>query len=183
MTNPKSILSSFTEQDPDYFKPAKPIFKFALRSDLENNQIFLPAKSEPLATGWDVRCAEPDGVKILPGDYAKIRLGFRSFCPPGWGYELHPRSSSFAKKYLHCLIGIIDESWEGETMLAVHFLPPKWPDISSAPLNIEFGEKIGQIIPVKKDEISVELVSNEEYNKLIENRNASRKDGGFGSTG
>lgn len=158
-----------------------PIFKFALRKDLANDLQFLPSKGEPLATGYDVRAAHHDKspMVIRAGEYFKIPLGFRSFCPPGWYYQLHPRSSTFAKKQIHNLIGIVDESWEGETLFAGQYLPEEKGSL----LRIDFGERIGQIIPVKREEVEMKLISNEEYDLLCSNRQGSRGDGGFGSTG
>jgi len=166
-----------------------PTYKFALREDLKDHPEFLPTRAEPLASGWDVRCAEPNGVILNPGQKAKIRLGFRGFCPPGWWYELKVRSSSFAKKDLHSLYGTIDEGFEGELLLAVQFIP-EWNNLpyghisfnQSNTLNINFGEPIAQIIPVKRQEMNVELISNQEYDRLSAERNSVRKAGGFGST-
>lgn len=160
-----------------------PTYKFALREDLKDKPEFLPTRGEPLATGWDVKCAEPDGLSLEPGQKVKIRLGFRGFCPPGWWYELKPRSSTFGKKDLNCLYGTIDESYEGELLLACQYIPES--KINAAcilRLKIEFGEAIGQIIPVRRQEMTIEQVSNEEYDRLCAERNAARGAGGFGST-
>jgi len=178
-----------------------PIFKFAIREDLKNNQLFAPTKGEPLATGWDVRAAFPDKktLTITPFEYIKIPLGLRAFCPEGWWYELKPRSSSFAKKSLHALYGTVDETYENELIFACQYIPymefetdviDDHRDIiraktySLAPnLYIDFGDAIGQIIPVKRQHMGVEVVSNEEYDRLCKERNAQRGTGGFGSTG
>jgi dUTP pyrophosphatase len=151
-----------------------PVFKFALAEGLDNS--FLPTKGEQLSSGFDVS-ARID-ITLKPGDYFKIPLGFRSFCPDGWYYQLHPRSSSFTKKYMHNLIGIIDESWEGETLFAGQYLPNDY-DV----LYIKYGDKIGQIIPCKRYEVIFTEISNKEIDDLFNKRNASRKSGGFGSTG
>jgi dUTP pyrophosphatase len=153
-----------------------PKFKFALREDLVNHKEFLPNKAEPLATGWDVRATVD--LKLHPFEKVIIPLGFRAFCPEGWWFELKPRSSTFTKKRLHCLYGTIDETYEGELMLACQFIP----DNIGQSLEIKFGDALGQIIPVKRKEMIVEEVSNEEYNNLCKSRNASRGAGGFGST-
>ena len=159
-----------------------PLFKFALREDLKDEKIFLPTKGEPLATGYDCRAAPSDRKDIVlqPGQYGKIPLGFRCICPPGWWFKLVPRSSTFIKKSLHALYGTIDETYEGEAMFLCDYLP----DIKSLSndLVIKFGEAIGQIIPVKRIEMGIELISNNEYDHLCEERNGQRKTGGFGST-
>lgn len=157
-----------------------PEYKFALREDIKNHKEFLPTRAEPFATGYDVRAALPNGEKALilkPGDYFKIPLGFRALPPEGWWFELHPRSSSFAKKFMHNLIGIIDEHYSQEVMFAGQYLPN-----SDKNLEIKFGEAIGQIVPIKRVNISIYELENEEYDDLCKQRMAIRK-GGFGSTG
>lgn len=174
-----------------------PIFKFALREDLKNEKRFLPKQGEPKATGWDVRAAQPnrEPLHVRPLEYIKIPLGFRAFCPEGWWYELKPRSSSFAKKSLHALYGTVDETYENELVFACQYIPhfgkfgglvSEWAVtdyINTNSLDIEFGEAIGQIVPVKRKIMIVDEVSNEEYDALCKTRNAERGIGGFGSTG
>lgn len=155
------------------------MFKFALRADLSNNKEFLPAKLDPDSTGWDVRCAEPNGVSMKSNEYKLIRLGFRMFAPEGMWLELRPRSSSFAKKHLHALYGVIDENFENELLFACQFIP-EW---SGDTLHIEFGERIGQVIPVRKRSMETCEITNEEYDRLVVLRNSGRGTGGFGSTG
>lgn len=168
-----------------------PKFLFSLREDLKDEKQFLPARAEPLASGWDVRAAMPDRkpLFIWPNEYVKIPLGVRAFCPPGWWYRLAPRSSSFTKKNLHALYGTIDETYPDELVFAAHFIPGRpvnqWmtrePIDRSDILKIEFGEAIAQIIPVQRQEMIVEEVGNVELEEMYQARNAVRN-GGFGST-
>lgn len=157
-----------------------PKFKFAIRNDLDNT--FLPTRGEPFATGWDVRAAFTDKkiLRVRPGEYFKIPLGFRVCAPEGWWLELHPRSSSFIKKYMHNLIGIIDEHFFFE----VSFVGQYIPDIHSMgqDLIINFGDRIGQVIPIQRVEMSVESLSNKEFDDICREKMAVRN-GGFGSTG
>jgi dUTP pyrophosphatase len=154
-----------------------PTFKFALMEGLGSE--FLPTRAHSTDTGWDVRSRS--SFCLRAGQYAKIPLGFRMFAPPGWWLELRPRSSSFAKKHLNSLYGVIDEGYENELILACDYLP----DINAMgkDLRIEPGEAIGQIIPVRREEMKVEMISNEEYEALCQARKTSRGKGGFGSTG
>lgn len=154
-----------------------PKFKFAIKEGLSD--IYLPSKGSERATGWDVRST--DRLIIYSGEYVKIPLGFRMFAPPGWWAELRPRSSSFAKKHLHALYGVIDEDYEGQLIFACQYLPPVLGNLPET-LEIMEGDAIGQIIPVRRQEMLVERVSNEEYEKLCQERNTSRGAGGFGST-
>ena len=163
----------------DFIIPQLPRFRFAVREGLDDS--FLPTRSEPFATGWDVCCAEKDGVILKPFDRKLISLGFRMYAPEDYWLELRPRSSTFAKKGLHCLYGVIDEHYPNELMLAVQFINPGAFSISTR-MTIPFGEKIAQVIPVKRRDMVVEGISNEEIDKLYEGRNSVRT-GGFGSTG
>jgi len=161
-----------------------PVFKFALTDGLDDR--FLPTKGEPFATGWDVKSASWENILISPGEYFKIPLGFRAFPPEGWWFNLHPRSSSFTKKHMHNLIGIIDEHYPDEVIFAGQYIP-SYSSIKQDPhsvmnnLVIKYGEPIGQIVPVERVEMRVERISNEEYNDLCKRRVAVRS-GGFGST-
>jgi dUTPase len=82
------------------------------------------------------------------------------------------------KKNLHALYGVIDEDYEGNMIFACQYQPTNSNNI----LSIEKGEAVGQLIPVKRQEIVVEQVSNEEYERLCKERSATRGAGGFGST-
>lgn len=153
-----------------------PNFRFALRDDLDSN--FLPTRGSSQATGWDVKAAwtNHEDYSIMPGEYVKIPLGFRVIAPYGWWLELRPRSSTFGKKHLHALYGVIDEDYEGECLFACYL--PK----SEQPLALPFGEAIGQIIPVERVPMIVSSISNEEFDKLVAARGYNRGAGGFGST-
>lgn len=160
-----------------------PKFRFAISENLLAEPVsFLPSRGTPRSTGWDVRAAFTDkkSLSIRAGQYIKIPLGFRALPPEGWWFELRPRSSSFGKKQLHALYGVIDEDYEGECLFACQYIPDV-RDLGTD-LVINFGEAIGQIIPVKRQDIEVIQCSNDELNKLFEQRNAERGVGGFGST-
>jgi dUTPase len=158
-----------------------PTFQFALREDVNEEKRFLPTRAEPRATGWDVRACQCDRkpLVIRPGQYVKVPLGFRAFCPEGWAYDLRPRSSTFLKRALHAHLGTIDETYPEELVLAGQYIP----DISSMgqDLIIGWGEAIGQIIPVRRQEMIVAEWTNEEMETAYKERNAVRTSG-FGST-
>jgi dUTPase len=154
-------------------------FKFCLLNDLDDS--FLPTRSDTEATGWDVRSAID--LEIAPNEYFKIPLGFKAFPPRGWWFQLHPRSSFFIKKSMHTLVGIIDETYPLEVVLAGQYLPTDtngFPEDSIA--KISKGERVGQIIPVRREEMLITKVTSEEFDALCERRNAKRS-GGFGSSG
>jgi dUTP pyrophosphatase len=157
-----------------------PNFRFALNDGLDSS--FLPTRGTEKATGWDVRAAST--VIINAGDYAKIDLGFRALIPPGWWLELRPRSSSFAKRNLHTLYGVIDEDYEGKMVFACQFVPSPKDIVPGTQLSLSIlkGEALGQLVPVRRQEMTVEQVSNEEFDRLCNERGYSRGVGGFGST-
>lgn len=156
-----------------------PEFKFALKEGLSPE--FLPTRAHDTDTGFDVRVANNDGVRIRPFEYVLIDLGFRAFLPEGWWCKLVPRSSTFAKKNLHCLYGTIDNDYENFWRFACQYQPNSIDDRQE--LYIPFGDPIGQIIPVKRQEMVVTQISNTEFDDLCNNRKAVRGTGGFGSTG
>ena len=168
-----------------------PTYKFALTRDVLDHcggtefepEDFLPTRSEPEASGWDVRCADPEGLDLTPGCYYKIPLGFRSFCPPGWWAELNPRSSTFIKRHLHSLYGKIDETYPNEWFFLCQYLPDACQiQNHNYPKRVEFGDRIGQVMPVKRQDMIREVISNDEMDTEIRIRDAARK-GGLGSTG
>lgn len=159
-------------------------FYFAIKDDLDDS--FLPERADSYATGWDVRAAHD--VVLNPFEHAKIGLGIRCFAPDGWWLELRPRSSTFVKKELVSLYGVIDQNYEGEILFACQWIPTRITGIDpfdggTDTLTISKGDRIGQLVPVRRQEIVVERITNEEYNLLCEKRGLDRGSGGFGSTG
>jgi dUTPase len=169
----------------------KPLFKVALREDLQNNPEFLPTKAEPKAAGYDVRCAIKEGIEIQPGGYFRIPLGFRIFQPNDFYLDLRPRSSTFVKKQIHALYGTIDETFPEEMIFAGQYLPGTNKLISSQEkFRIEFGERIGQLIVHRVEPSDFILISNEEIDKNFEERKQITlksgekiRESGYGSTG
>jgi deoxyuridine 5'-triphosphate nucleotidohydrolase len=179
-------------------KEITPEFKFALTqtvqqhcpSELEHKPLlatdFLPKANKNTDTGYDVRCAEPEGIEICPDEYFKIRLGFRMFAPEGWWMQLVPRSSTFIKQGIHALYGVIDETYENEMMFCGQFVPDSKVLIPGGDKNcfrIEFGQRIAQLIPVERQTMLCTEVTNDEFDHLCRERNAPRGIGGFGSSG
>ncbi|NJO18642.1 MAG: hypothetical protein HC877_23820 [Thioploca sp.] len=181
------------EYEKNMNKVNAPKFKFALMPGLD--ETFLPKQASDNDTGYDVCCAAEDGILFKPNQKFLIPLGFRVFAPPGWWLELRPRSSTFAKKGLHCLYGVIDEGYENQLFLAAQFIPDDslynnvyylnriyGSDGTGLSLKIEFKERIAQLIPVKRQYMNVEQITDDEFDKLCKIRNGKRGTGGFGSS-
>ena len=169
---------------------SSPKFLFALTPELESlgwgnldfsPDDFLPTRAEPFATGWDVRCAEPKGFDLKPFYYYKIPLGFKAIPEKGWWAELNTRSSLFAKRHIHALYGKVDEMYSEQWFFACQFIPGEEILTNGNHNRIEFGDRVGQIIPVKRQEMIVQRVSNFEFESILGFTN--RKRSGFGSTG
>jgi deoxyuridine 5'-triphosphate nucleotidohydrolase len=175
----------------------RPEFKFCLNDDLEKNcqkynksvknrsdwlkvEDFIPATATPTDAGLDVRCAEPSGMLLSANTYFKMSLGFRVFTPPGWWLHVVPRSSTFTKKYIINLYGVIDQAYEGNCFFCGVYIPNFYAPRTRV---VEFGERIAQIIPLERHEMQCSAVSNEEFKRLCEERGGQRGEGGFGSTG
>jgi dUTPase len=167
-----------------------PVYKFAFTNELIKScrgtefrpEDFLPTRAEPDATGWDVRCADPEGFTLKPECYYMMSLGFKGFIPDGWWADLKPRSSTFHKRNCHALYGTIDMTFPKEWKFLCQYMP----DASKCygrkdHVRVEFGDRIAQIIPVKLQEMIPEISSIEEVERLHHTRGSIRT-GGFGST-
>lgn len=152
-----------------------PTFKFAVQEGLD--QSFLPTKANALATGWDVRCAKE--TFLYNNQYSLIPLGIRVISPEGWWLKLNPRSSTFGKKHLHTLYGVIDQDYCGMIYLAVQYVANTYVDNDVT--TIGFGDAIGQLIPVLRQDMIIESISNAEFDELA--KSSVRGDSGFGSSG
>lgn len=159
-----------------------PTFSFLLRDDLlDLNQNFIPTQSEPFAVGYDVYAAPIDHKDIVmnPFQQLKIPTGIRVIAPEDYWLELRPRSSSFGKKYLQSLYGVIDPHYEGEMLFACQYIPPN-PTTTTDSLIIKFGEPIAQLVVHKRNTMVVKQISPEEFKSLSDSRVNSRKNKGFG---
>lgn len=157
-------------------------FKFALREDLKDDKRFLPQRATPGSAGWDVRCAQEDRKPIIlrAGQYAKIPLGFRTIMPKGWWLELRPRSSTMAKKFCHCLYGVLDNDWKSFSCAIIQYIP----DINSLgkDLVLNFGDPLCQLIPVKLREMQIKEIDNKTFDEICKSEINLRNQEGFGAT-
>lgn len=169
-----------------------PEFTFTILDGLDES--FAPTRGDSHSTGWDVRAAKD--VVLRPTERALVPLGIKCFAPSGYWLELRPRSSTFGKKSLHALYGVIDESYSGEILFACQWIPSFhegiYDDMDNSGalmtyLNREFkiakGERIGQLVPVKRQLMSINIIPQDVFDYMCKNRGLERGAGGFGSTG
>ena len=84
---------------------------------------------------------------------------------------------------MHSLYGKIDETYPNEWFFLCQYLPDACEiQNHNYPKRIEFGDRIGQVMPVRRQDMIIEVISNDMMDAEIKNRDAARK-GGLGSTG
>ena len=131
----------------------------------------MPARGSEYAAGYDLcACLEENTVTIQPHKTVLIPTGICARIPAGCFGGIFARSGLASKKGLrpaNC-VGVIDEDYTGEIMVALH-------NDTEEERSIENGERIAQliIIPYKVPKIRV----------VDELPKTDRGSGGFGSTG
>lgn len=173
-----------------------PPYYFAVTSEVEtrcpiildDKQItvddFIPTRTRAKDTGYDVRCAELDGLELIPGAYFKMKLGFRMYAPDGWWLSLAPRSGTFANHNVHALYGVIDETYENEMCFIGQYVPDINKLLPNAKrIKIAFGQRFAQLLPCPRWEMPTHRISNQEINQKFQERNDERGTGGYGSSG
>ena len=146
--------------------------KLLLQIQRCRENVVLPEISEGNA-GIDLRVLtknnEPS-VTLRPGEFYTFNTGIKMNIPEGYYIEVVPRSSTGIKRNLRIknTVGILDSSWKGETLVAIHNFGPE-------PIVIENNERLCQMILHKVPQ--VEIV---EVNDV---GTSSRGENGFGSTG
>lgn len=125
-----------------------------------------PTKSHTNDAGWDLYVAEH--CRIPVGSFRDVDLGIAVEFPPGWWGRIVGRSSTFRKRGLLCLEGIIDEGYRGGLYIGV-------TNLSDQVVELHPGERVCQLIlqptPHCRTERVAELTPSE------------RGENGFGSTG
>jgi dUTP pyrophosphatase len=144
--------------------------KVRIHPDCPNKDpITSPAK--PGDVGMDLKCwidTSKEYVRIPPHQMMNIRTGVFIELPPKYWAEVKPRSSTFAKRQLFVMGGIIDTAYRGE--LSVFVWNP-----SSEVHTVHNGDRLAQLIIMKKNMLQIQMVKT----LTKTHRNSS----GFGSTG
>ena len=146
-------------------------FEYVSRVLEQNNNFSLPVKGSKNAAGYDF--INPEEVTIQPKEIKYVKTGIKAMFPDNIALLLFNRSSNPKKKNLILIngVGVVDADYynnednEGEIAFAFY-------NISAIPLTIQKGEKLGQGMFIKYEDIS-------DYNS----ENVNERKGGFGSTG
>ena len=154
--------------------------RFYFSKTTENSDALIPTQANATDTGYDVALFYPEseGVPfvVLPKSFTLLPLGVKVICPDGWWLQLNPRSSTFFKKHLISLVGVIDNGYENEIKLAVY-------NPGDAAVFLSHNDRIGQLIPMRLEKMDVAEVNAEDFAILSAARKSSRGTGGFGSSG
>ena len=133
----------------------------------------LPTRGSEKAAAYDVYACLPDEnapVTIMPHQTMLIGTGLRMAPPEGFYVGVYARSGLSSKEGLrpaNC-VGVIDEDYRGEYLVAVH-------NDSEVTRSIRHGDRITQILLQKRYDMDFEEVD--------ELDTTGRGEGGFGSTG
>lgn len=133
----------------------------------------LPTRGSEKAAAYDVYACLPDKnapVAIMPHQTMLIGTGLRMAPPEGFYVGVYARSGLSSKEGLrpaNC-VGVIDEDYRGEYLVAVH-------NDSEVTRSIRHGDRIAQILLQKRYDMDFEEVD--------ELDTTGRGVGGFGSTG
>ena len=138
-----------------------------------NKEAKLPTRGSEKAAAYDVYACLPDKnalVTIMPHQTMLIGTGLRMAPPEGFYVGVYARSGLSSKEGLrpaNC-VGVIDEDYRGEYLVAVH-------NDSEVTRSVGHGDRIAQILLQKRYDMDFEEVD--------ELDTTGRGDGGFGSTG
>lgn len=133
----------------------------------------LPTRGSEKAAAYDVYACLPNKnapVTIMPHQTMLIGTGLRMAPPEGFYVGVYARSGLSSKEGLrpaNC-VGVIDEDYRGEYLVAVH-------NDSEVTRSVRHGDRIAQILLQKRYDMDFEEVD--------ELDTTGRGEGGFGSTG
>lgn len=133
----------------------------------------IPSYGTKGSAGFDIASVEQ--VRVLAGETKLIKTGLSFEIPAGYEMEIRPRSglSLKSKIRLSNSPGTIDSDYRGEVHFIVDNIMTKFPN----EYLIEIGQKLGQGIIRKVDQVEFEEIS--EQDELTETERGSN---GFGST-
>ena len=132
-------------------------------------ELAVPSYATPGDAGLDLIARED--VKLRPGERAAVSTGIAVAIPDGYAGFVHARSGRALREGLALANapGLIDAGYRGEVKVIVVNLD------AAAPIKVERGEKIAQLVVQRVERVELEPVS--------ELPPSQRGVGGFGSTG
>lgn len=132
---------------------------------LASNAI-LPTKTHTDDAGWDLYVTHD--TLVSPGKWEDVPLGVAIQPPPGIWFRIVGRSSTFRKRRILVLEGIIDEGYRGELFVGC-------TNLGTEDVEIKAGERICQMLPAYTHTLDIKWAT------VLSA--SSRGSAGFGSTG
>lgn len=139
----------------------------------DNNEydFLLPKKAYLFDAGADVKT--PHKILLKKGETKKIPLGIRIEIPK-FHFGVFHSKSGLASKGIVVQNCPIDYGYVGECLIIIS-------NISNQEYIFDKGDKVGQLVIHKDGFVKNNLTGRYEFGKI--NKNTSRGEGGFGSTG
>lgn len=155
----------------------------------------IPSRSHDTDSGWDLSVT---GIHKIDGDTIFFKTGLQAEPPPGYYLEIYPRSSISPLPFMLAnSVGIIDESYRGELIIAIRVLHAELGgkhERAVFPTGIVYAldakpvslTEVGNLIIAKKARIAQMILRKRISSEVLEVESLStteRGSGGFGSTG
>lgn len=187
-------ISTVEEPTDELYESIKESMKLKTQIKILDPRAEVPKRAHESDTGYDLKFIDVD--KIV-GDVIFFRTGIAVAPPPGWYFEVVPRSS-ISKLPLEMAnsIGIIDEHYRGEILVPIRITHPR---MGMDQTHISFPSGVVKIfglqpqtmagvasqILAKKPKLCQMILrkrKDTEFEVVDELPETARNDGGFGST-
>ncbi len=144
--------------------------KVEIKRLAHGDSVNLPAYMSELAAGLDLCAALDFPVILAPGEIAVIPTGLAVALPPGYEFQIRPRSGLAIRKGLTVVNapGTIDADYRGEIKVGLI-------NLGDREVTIESGQRIAQMV--------LAPVPRVEWVEVTELDPTPRGEGGFGHTG
>lgn len=130
----------------------------------------VPSRATPGSSGADLSAAVSREVVIAPGETALIPTGLRVSIPPGYEWQIRPRSGNALKHGITVLNtpGTVDSDYRGEVKIIL-------ANLGSEPFSVKRGDRIAQAV--------LSPVAVPRFRVVEELTETERGEGGFGHSG
>lgn len=160
-----------------------------------SDKAVMPSKGHPTDSGWDLTVI---GVDKIKGDTIFFKTGIKVTPPSGHYFEVYPRSSISPLPFMLAnSVGIIDESYTGEIIIAIRVLHAHagtsserdtYPSgmVNALDAKPTSMNEVANLILGKKPKIAQMILRKRidtSFSEVEELEETERGSGGFGSTG
>lgn len=125
-------------------------------------------KGNPTDSGWDLKLVGEKSVVLEPMETTLLHSGVFLELPDNIEAQVRPKSS-LSSQGVMVHFGTVDSGYRGEILVAI-------TNLTKGVIMLEVGRKIAQLVFQEKTEVNLQ-----KSDKI--DKNTSRGEGGFGSTG